>query len=106
MKYGAIGWFLGLRLCPRVPATDAPAARGETLIANAVRFYMETMMTRHLLFAATLLLGGTCWAQNPNDRLTFRFLVDSPLTRLWPSEIGVLVDWARAGWYGAGIGNV
>lgn len=36
-------------------------------------------MRTYLLFAATLLLAGTCWAHNPNDRLTFRFLVDSPL---------------------------
>jgi hypothetical protein len=36
-------------------------------------------MKTPLLFAATLLLAGTCWAQNPHDRLTFRFLVDSPL---------------------------
>jgi hypothetical protein len=36
-------------------------------------------MKTPLLFAATLVLAGTCWAQNPHDRLTFRFLVDSPL---------------------------
>src|SRR5688572_15335534 len=36
-------------------------------------------MRTHLLLAATLLLASTCWAQNPNDRLTFRFLVDNPL---------------------------
>jgi hypothetical protein len=40
---------------------------------------LETIMRTHLLFAATLLLAGTCWAHNPNDRLTFRFLVDGPL---------------------------
>ena len=36
-------------------------------------------MRTYFLFAAILLLAGTCWAHNPNDRLTFRFLVDSPL---------------------------
>jgi hypothetical protein len=36
-------------------------------------------MRIHLLLAATLLFAGTCWAQNPHDRLTFRFLVDSAL---------------------------
>ncbi len=36
-------------------------------------------MRRHLAIAATLLLAGACWAQNPHDRLTFRFLVDSDL---------------------------
>jgi hypothetical protein len=40
---------------------------------------LETIMRIHLLFAATLLLAGTCWAQNLHDRLVFRFLVDSPL---------------------------
>ena len=37
-------------------------------------------MRTHLLFAALLLLAGTCWAHNPNDRLTFRFLVNSALS--------------------------
>lgn len=36
-------------------------------------------MRPYLLFAAILLLVGTCWADYSNDRLTFRFLVDSPL---------------------------
>jgi hypothetical protein len=37
------------------------------------------MMKTYLLFAATLLLAGTCWAENLHDRLTFRFLVDGVL---------------------------
>jgi hypothetical protein len=36
-------------------------------------------MRTHVLIAATLLLAGTCWAQNPHDRIVFRFLVDSAL---------------------------
>ena len=36
-------------------------------------------MRRPLWLAAILLLVGPGWAQNPHDRLTFRFLVDSAL---------------------------
>jgi hypothetical protein len=36
-------------------------------------------MRTHLSFAAILLLAGTCWAHHPNNRLTFRFLVDCSL---------------------------
>jgi hypothetical protein len=36
-------------------------------------------MRAYLSFVTILLLASICWAQHPHDRLTLRFLVDSPL---------------------------